>query len=199
MLSAHVIHSPSNPREWGVRCLESLGQAGVLVVNAPARPNLNQLRLELFDSTATPLLTWADPDDWIEPAIVPALVDAVEAGALAAVSDEHVVDMDGSLIRHGEGWGQPLSIDAVRASPLPAHHLVVFNRELLRHARPHIERFPVGVEWLLVATAASLGGLVKVPKLGYSWRLHTANSHVAWARSGQVSPIAEYIRSNVLQ
>jgi len=199
MLVGHVIHSPDNPREWGVRCLESLDQAEVLVVNAVAAPNLNRLRLELFDSVKSPLLTWADPDDWIEPAAVPALIEAVKGGALAAVSDEHVVDANGNLIRLGEGWGEPLSIDAVRASPLPAHHLVVFNRELLKHARSHIERFHFGVEWLLVATAASLGGLVKVPTLGYSWRLHTRNSHVAWARAGVAPPIAEYIRSNVLQ
>jgi hypothetical protein len=57
--------------------------------------------------------------------------------------------------------------------PRSAHHLAVFRRDVVPDEVFGVaKREGIGLDWLMRASAAMLGGAVHVPMVGYHWRRH---------------------------
>lgn len=177
-LDLHMLYDCARPewRETAIASIEAQGFQPRLVASVPG--DINTARLIAFDTAKAEWLSWVDSDDIVLPGALDALTSALTSSVDGACTDEDVIRADGSFLCHGLAHGKDLTVDTVLSSPRAAHHLMAVHRSVVDRMRPHIKRYPRGIEWMLAFGAATGRGLKRVPFTGYQWRQHPDN----WSR-----------------
>jgi len=173
VIDCHLVTSPGEREDWRAAALASLAAEGLAPRVLEATGNAAQSRRVAL-ATAPPqatYVTWCDPDDVVTPGALDAVRRTMQAqpGAGLYCTFEHYIDERGERIgsQAADLIATPRSI---AAHPLTAHHLLVIRADLLPRLLPGMARHATGEGWYLAAAAAALGGVVRVPSWGYSWR-----------------------------
>lgn len=174
-----MVCAPGERADWRAEALASLAANGVTPRIVPATGNAAQSRRValLARDPAADYVSWCDPDDTVPPGTLPALLDAMqrEPGAGLYFTDEAYTNEAGQVI--GEQPAARLATaQAIAAHPLNAHHLTVIRADLLPALLPVMARHASGGNWWLAAGAAHLGGCVRVPVIGYRWRIRPGSA-----------------------
>lgn len=172
MIDVQVILSGREEPGWLRECLDSLSAEPVRVHFGRAIPgDVSAARCAVWDRCGGEFISFVDPDDVVRPGAFAACLETLQyhAEAGGCCTWEDVIRADGSPICRPR---PALTRQALLADPKTAHHLLVVRRRVYESVRVLAPR---ALHWGLAIGAFYLGGLVRVPMAGYSWRLHDGN------------------------
>lgn len=199
MIDCHVL-TLDERADWRALCLNSIHDQPCDVRVLPGvRGGTNAARMAAFDSTAAEYVSWADPDDLVEPGAYQACAAALRADpSLKMVwMDERVMDASGRLVGVGACYGLDTAASLPTRNRRSVHHMVVLHRSVIDAARAHVELFSRGVEWLLACVAAAMGPVLKIAAPGYRWRMHAGgDSNLPEPRSISGEALSSYVIRN---
>lgn len=189
-LDLHIIHC-AEPESWLSRCIESLGTLPHRVIDGTGRTTAENRARAIAESRAE-YVGWVDPDDWIDAAHVPAMLDALadNPGAAGAFSAETIVDESGAVIAEPDLSPAPWRPLSQITSPRYAHNLTILRRSA---ALPHLsamQGYPTLSEYVLKSLATQSGPLLRVPVPAYYWCQHDAQLHRNYTRQEHARAIA---------
>lgn len=116
-------------------------------------------------------VVFVDDDDTVPEGAIATCLEAAKASrAGLVVTDERLVDLAGNELRISRG---PKMYSGIQVHPTVMHHLALIKAEAvdLVGLKVH-ERFGVGADWLIKASAALRGDALYVPIVGYNWTQH---------------------------
>lgn len=176
-LDIHVIHR-DEPRAWLLQCLQSIAPWHYRVYDGTGRTTAANRARAIADSSAE-YIAWVDPDDWIDAAQIPAMLDALAGrpDAAGAFSAETIVDTAGAVLQAPDLSDAPWRPLSQIVSPRYAHNLTILRR---RAALPHLaamQAFSALSEYVLKGLATQSGPLLRVPVPAYYWRQHPDQLH----------------------
>lgn len=186
----HVIHCGERA-DWLSQCLRSIHPWTVRVYDGTGRTTAENRARAIGESRAE-YVGWVDPDDWIDAAQVPAILDALadNPGASGAFSAETIVDADGAVIAEPDLSPAPWRPLSQITSPRYAHNLTILRRSA---ALPHLsamQGYQTLSEYVLKSLATRSGPLLRVPVPAYFWRQHDAQLHRSYTRQEHTRAIA---------
>lgn len=125
-----------------------------------------------YDGTQlSEFVAFVDDDDTIDSRSLKLCLEAIQkTGAGLAFTDELSVDLSGKELQEhrGQRW-----YGAIGIHPRTVHHLCVLRRSSVDvKALALHEKFGMGADWFLKASAALTGGAIHVPIDGYFWTQH---------------------------
>lgn len=166
MIDVQIILRKEENAQWLTECMQSLVSQPVRVhFGAAVEGNINAARIAVWDRCGGEFLSFVDPDDITAEGAFQACLAGVEEKA-------GVCTLENYLSAAGNVLATQIRNEDAAASPLYAHHLLVVRRSVYEAVRPLVINKTHGIEWALAVAAQELGGLVRLPITGYSWRRH---------------------------
>jgi hypothetical protein len=135
----------------------------------PCHENWAQARVHA--TQLSEFVAFVDDDDIIAPAALSICLKALhQTGAGLAFTNEVSIDLSGKELYATRGTRR---YGGIGIHPRTAHHLCVLRREFVdpRALELH-NKFGMGVDWFIKASAALQGGAIHVPIDGYFWTQH---------------------------
>lgn len=197
-VDVHVLCGPATPAQWQDAALCSARQPGARVWPLPALPGaFGAARARGWAVGTAPWVAFVDDDDVLLPGAVAACLDALadQPAAMGAFTDELQVLPDGTerpgLSTVNGPWNPALQ--ALLAGY--GHHFVVLRRAALQDLLPELPQWGGMADYVVRGLVCRFGPLVRVPIVGYRWRVREASTHthiapeVAAAARARVAPV----------
>lgn len=175
-----IIIGESKP-QWEDQCLSSMSTAQVRVHRCSAVPgSTGRARAEALRTPGLgPVVTFIDPDDWVCPNALRDTEEelALHPEAVAAYTNEILVDEDGTPFQRSSSSGVPWSKSWQVSHIGGVHHLVLYRLDRLLPLLSLLDTWHVVELYLLHAALAGVGRLLHVDTTGYYWRIHQGGIH----------------------
>jgi hypothetical protein len=177
VIDVQIILSRLDNPYWRQQCLESIDGPVRVHVGPCIAGDVTAARMAVWDNCGGDLLSFVDPDDVVMPGAFAACHDQLDlyphCGGVCTF--EELIGVDGKVIDPALNT----DIEQVVRTPRAAHHLLVVRRGVYQEVRERLPETPC-LHWALAIAAHLRGGLVRVPRVGYQWRIHKDNH--SWSR-----------------
>lgn len=167
-----VTHTRFDRLELLEKCKASVAAAlppGANHVVIPCYDNWAQARLDAMQLDQ--FVAFVDDDDTVHPLALKYCLDAIQQhNAGVACTNEATVRLDGSIIHEHK---RVKMYGGIPVSPRTIHHLCLIRTERVDpRALDLHDKYGMGADWFIKASAALRGGAIHVPMIGYYWTQH---------------------------
>ena len=168
-----ITHTTFRNLEWLERCKRSVAAGlppGAVHKIIDCRGK-NWAHRRLYDTLDDEFIAFVDDDDYIAPGALALCLKAIkETGLGTAFTNEVTVKPDETVIRY---HNERKRYESIRVLPRAIHHLSVIRTSAIdiRSLDLH-QKFEMGIDWFVRASAALVHGAVHVPINGYYWTIH---------------------------
>lgn len=167
-----VTHTQGNRPELLERCKASVAAAlppGAEHIVIPCHENWGEARLAAMRMNE--FVTFVDDDDTIHPMTLKYCLDAIQThDAGLACTNEATVDINGTIMHEHK---KAKFYGAIPVSPRTVHQLCLIRTKWVDpRALDLHNKYGMGVDWFIKASAALQGNAVHVPITGYYWTQH---------------------------
>ena len=176
----HVLCGSATPPAWRDAAIRSARQPGARVWPLPAIPgDFGAARARGWASGTAPWVSFVDDDDLLLPGAVAACLNALadHPDAAGAFTDEIQALPDGTermgLSTANGPWNPALHLLLAGYG----HHFVVLRRIALRDVLPELPQWGGMADYVARGWVCQSGPLVRVPMVGYRWRVREGGAH----------------------
>jgi len=178
LIDCHVLTLPSTFEPWRRLLAADLACQPCNVHWVDGVPgHIGAARWRGLTAGSAPYVAFADPDDRVLPGALDACLGALIAdqSAVVACTAEQRIDMGGNRV--GMPDLAPFSHRALVRSPQHLHHIIVARRAPALIAADRVRHLRRGFNWAWTMVLAQMGGAIRLPIVGYEWRVHAGGFH----------------------
>jgi hypothetical protein len=176
-VDVHIGLSGAEPQAWLDRCLRSLEGQPVNIRFVDAVPgDVGSMRANGYALGTSGLVSYVDPDDWVEPWTYAWAVEQMRAPEVSACYVNHGLYEECGAVRT-RLWFDQLAPDVGFAKCKQMHHGVVHRREVIGGVLPLLRGVTLR-EWQYAnLQALKAGKVVGTLREGYGWRVTPGGAH----------------------
>jgi glycosyltransferase involved in cell wall biosynthesis len=187
MIDVHVLHLPSENKQWAQICADSLISPVINVHHINGiNGDLYQSRKNGYTLGTSRYVSFVDPDDYVHAGAFESCLAALEQNNHKAVyTNSYLLDEHTGIIKKFFSENVKWSREFHCYDMIPVHQLMVFDREIVYRAFDLIDSLNLPIDstadQVIVGYIASLTEFHFLGTVyGYTWRRHNRGIHATY-------------------